>query len=167
MSERFTICFTPDRAFRKLKPKRPVFYFGDFMKYKTENEILEIIESFENGTISRENWRHADHLIVANYYLSKNDFDTALTKMRDGIFKLLRSFKIDLTKEMPYHETLTLFWLKTIDDFRKTKNGSSLFEICNELTEKFEKDYPLRFYSRERLFSDEARTNFIKGDLKS
>ena len=136
------------------------------MRYKTENEILKIVESFENGTIARADWRHADHLLVANYYLSKYDFDTALTKMREGIFNLLRSFEIDLTKEMPYHETLTVFWLKTIDDFRKTKNGCSVVELCNELTEKFDKDYPLKFYSRERLFSDEARKNFIAGDLK-
>lgn len=136
------------------------------MRYKSESEILKIVESFERGTIARGNWRHADHLLVANYYLSKNDFDAALTKMREGIFNLLRSFEIDVTKEMPYHETLTVFWLKTIDDFRRTKNGCSVVEVCNELTEKFDKDYPLKFYSRERLFSDEARKNFIEGDLK-
>lgn len=137
------------------------------MRYKTENEILKLVESFENGTISRENWRHADHLIVANHYLSENDFDTALKKMRDGIFNLLRAFKIDLTKEMPYHETLTVFWLKTIDEYRKTKNGCSVVEICNEMVEKFDKDYPLEFYSRERLFSDKARAEFISGDLET
>ena len=135
------------------------------MRYKSEDEILKIVESFERGTIARADWRHADHLFVANYYLSKNDFDTALTKMREGIFNLLRSFEIDLTKEMPYHETLTVFWLKTVDDFRKIKNGCSIVEICNELTEKFDKDFPLKFYSRERLFSDEARAKFIAGDL--
>ncbi|MGI9054543.1 MAG: hypothetical protein ACR2F2_01940 [Pyrinomonadaceae bacterium] len=136
------------------------------MKYKTENEIIKIIESFENGTIARENWRHADHLLVANYYLSANDFDAAYNKMREGIFNLLRSFEIDLSKEMEgYHETLTVFWLKTVDDFRKTKNGCPVVEICNELTEKFDKNYPLKFYSRERLFSDEARAEFIEADL--
>ncbi len=135
------------------------------MKYKTESEIIKIIESFESGTIARENWRHADHLLVANYYLSKNGFDAALIKMRAGIFNLLRSFAIDLTKEMPYHETMTVFWLRTVDDFRKTKNGCSVVEFCNELVEKFDKDYPLKFYSRERLFSDEARANFVEADL--
>lgn len=135
------------------------------MKYKTENEILIIVESFENGTISRGDWRHADHLIVANHYLSKHDFDMALTKMRDGIFNLLRAFEVNLEKEMPYHETLTVFWMRAVNEFRKTKNGSSIIEICNELVEKFDKDYPLKFYSRERLFSDEARAGFITGDL--
>ena len=134
--------------------------------YSSENEILEIVRGFENGTIARENWKHAEHLTVALFYLSHHDFDTALTKMRGGIFNLLRAFEIDLTKEMPYHETLTVFWMRTVADFKNSKNGASIIEICNELIENFDKDYPLKFYSRERLFSDEARRDLIEGDLK-
>lgn len=135
------------------------------MKYKTEKEILRVVEAFENGTISREDWRHAEHLTVALYYLSHHDFETALIKMRDGIFNLLKSCGVDLSKEMPYHETLTVFWMRTVDDFRKSKNGAAIPGIYNELVEKFDKNYPLRFYSRELLFSDEARKNFVKNDL--
>jgi hypothetical protein len=135
------------------------------MKYKTEIEICELIESFENGMISRDDWRHAEHLTVALYYLSHHDYETALTKMRDGIFNLLRAFEVDLSKEMPYHETLTVFWMRTVANFSSSKNGASMTEKANELVEKFDKDYPLRFYSRELLFSDEARGNFIEGDL--
>lgn len=136
------------------------------MKYKNENEILRVVELFENGTISREDWRHAEHLTVALYYLSRNDFETALTKMREGIFNLLKSFGVDLSKEMPYHETLTVFWMRAVEDFRKSKNGASVIEICNELTEKFDKNYPLKFYSREFLFSEKARAKFVEGDLQ-
>lgn len=144
------------------------FFIGEnFMRYETEDEILKIVESFENGTISKKDWRHADHLLVANHYLSTNDFDTAYRKMRDGIFNLLRAFKIDLTKEMPYHETLTVFWLKTIEEFRKTKNGCPVVGICNAMTEKFDSDYPLRFYSRELLFSEKARAEFVEPDISS
>jgi hypothetical protein len=52
------------------------------MKYKTENELLAVVESFEKGTISRDDWKHAEHLTVALYYLSENDFDAAYKKMR-------------------------------------------------------------------------------------
>lgn len=134
-------------------------------KYETEKEILDVVRGFETGTISRTDWNHAGHLTVALYYLTHHDFDAAYAKMRDGIFNLLKAFEIDLSKEMPYHETLTVFWLKTVGDFRKTKNGCSIIKICNELTEKFDKDFPLKFYTRERLFSDEARAKFITGDL--
>ena len=135
------------------------------MKYANESEILAVVESFERGTISRSDWRHAEHLTVALYYLSEHDYGTALTKMRGGIFNLLKSFGVDLAVEMPYHETLTVFWMQTVDDFRKTKNGDSIIEICNELVENFDKNFPLRFYSRELLFSEEAGKNFIPGDL--
>lgn len=135
-------------------------------KYSNEKEILNLIELFETAAISREAWKHAEHLTVALYYLSHHDFDTATEKMRSGIFKLLREgFNLDLTKEMPYHETLTVFWMRTVADFNASKNGDSFVDKANDLTARFDKDYPLRFYSREYLFSDEARRRFVVGDL--
>ena len=133
--------------------------------YKTENEIKTLVEAFENGTISEKEWRHAEHLVTALYYLSNHDFEIALSKMRDGIFNLLKSFGVDLSKEMPYHETLTVFWMRTVEDFRKSKNGASMTEICNQLTANFDKDYPLKFYSRATLFSEKARSEFVEADL--
>jgi hypothetical protein len=136
------------------------------MKYENENAIKLLVEAFENGTIAESDWRHAEHLAVALFYLSNHDFETSLKKMRDGIFNLLAAFKVDLTKEMPYHETLTVFWMRAVDDFRKSHDGFPMTEICNELTANFDKDYPLRFYSRELLFSDEARARFVEADLE-
>ena len=135
-------------------------------KCENEKEILNLARSFEDCSISRDDWKHAAHLTVALYYLSRHDFEAAYAKMRAGIFNLLKAFEVDLSKEMPYHETLTVFWLKTIDDFRKTKNDCSIVEICNQLTKEFDKDYPLKFYTRGLLFSDEARESFITGDLQ-
>lgn len=145
----------------------PSFLFWWIMKtkYETENEILAVVESFENGTISRNDWKHAEHLTVALYYLSKHDLKTATDKMRSGISNLLRSFGVDLLKEMPYHETLTVFWMLTVDEFNRSKNCGAMADRANELVETFDKNYPLRFYTREFLFSDEARAKFVDGDL--
>lgn len=133
--------------------------------YENEYEIKSLVEAFENGTIAEADWRHAEHLVVALYYLSYHDFETALSKMRAGIFNLLRAFKVDLSKEMPYHETLTVFWMRTVDDFRKVKTGGQMVEICSALTAEFDKDYPLKFYSRALLFSERARAEFVEADL--
>ena len=135
------------------------------MNFKSDEEVSAVVRGFENGTISRAEWRHAEHLTVALYYVFHHDYEMAYVKMRDGIFNLLKAFEVDFTKEMPYHETLTVFWLKTVDDFAKSRKGEPLFVIRNGLIERFDKDYPLKFYSRERLFSDEARANFVEGDL--
>lgn len=134
-------------------------------KYKDESEILKVVRTFEDGTISRGAWRHAEHLTVAMHYLMHHDLETATDKMRKGIFNLLKAFEVDLTKEMPYHETLTVFWMRTVSDFLGSKNGASVLDKANEMVEKFDKDYPLKFYTREFLFSDEARAAFVEGDM--
>lgn len=136
------------------------------MKCESENDILSLVESFENGTIRREDWRHAEHLTIALYYLSRCDFEASLNKMREGIFNLLKAFDVDLTAEMPYHETLTVFWMRTISEFLNSKGSVSIVEIRARLIETFDRDYPLRFYSRELLFSDQARKSFVEADLK-
>lgn len=135
------------------------------MRYNDEKEVAEIVRAFEDSTISRDAWKHAEHLTVALHYLTHHDIETATEKMRTGIFNLLRAFGVDLTKEMPYHETMTVFWMRTVAAFNASKNETSLLNKTNELVAAFDKDYPLRFYSREHLFSDEARAKFVDGDL--
>lgn len=135
------------------------------MRFNDEKEIAEVVHGFEEATIARNKWKHAEHLTVALHYLCLHEYDVAYEKMRDGIFKLLRAFGVDTAKEMPYHETLTVFWMRTVADFNASKNGASLLDKANELVANYDKDYPLRFYSREYLFSDEARAEFVEGDL--
>ncbi len=137
------------------------------MVYKSEDEILSIIRVFESGTIARSDWRHNEHLTVAFYYAFHHDFETALAKMRGGIFNLLDAFGVDLSKEMPYHETLTVFWMRTIFDFLESQRDKSFVETANKILEVCgDKDLPLKYYTRDFLFSDEARKNFVEGDLQ-
>jgi hypothetical protein len=135
------------------------------MRFKDENEIAAVIRTFEDATISRDAWKHAEHLTVALHYLTLHDIETATEKMRSGIFKLLGAFGVDLTKEMPYHETMTVFWMRTVADFNALRNGDPMLAKANDMIELFDKDYPLRFYSSELLFSDEARATFVEGDV--
>jgi hypothetical protein len=132
------------------------------MKYKTEEEILAVVEKFESGTIGRADWGHAEHLLVAYVYASNHDLETALGKMRCGIYNLLAAFEIDLSKEMPYHETLTVFWMRTVFEFARSKKNTPLVESVDELITNYDKDYPLKFYRREVLFSDEARRGLVE-----
>ena len=139
------------------------------MKYRNDADIEKLVASFEDASIARDVWKHDEHLVVALYYLNKfGDVHDATNKIRDGLFNLLtEGFKVDLTKEMPYHETLTVFWMKTVDEFSRNTNGVPLHEKANKLVEEYDKDYPLKFYSREYLFSDEARARFVEPDLPS
>lgn len=136
------------------------------MKYKTRKEIEDLVNAFETATISRDAWKHAEHLIVALFYVSTSDLPTATLKMKDGIFNLLTNgFGVDLSKEMPYHETLTQFWMLVVARFHNAHPGPDLAATADELVTLFDKDYPLRFYSRDYLFSDTARSEFAEPDL--
>src|SRR5690606_34323383 len=132
-------------------------------RYDSVEKIEALVKGFENCTVTREDWRHAEHLVVALYYVTNYDLETATGRMRDGIFNLLtRGFGIDLTADMPYHETLTVFWMRTVLAFSLVEEHDSLPELAERLVERFDKDYPLRFYTRERLFSAEARASYIE-----
>jgi hypothetical protein len=135
-------------------------------KYKNEEEIHELLTLFETGTIARDDWKHAEHLVVALCYLENHDLETATMKMRSGILNLLENgFGIDLTKEMPYHETITIFWMRTAYAYMLMNENLSFVEMANGLCELYDKDHPLKFYSRELLFSDRARTEYVEPDL--
>ena len=69
-------------------------------------DVNSIISAFENCTVNRGEWGHPEHLILAYHYSVNNDYDGAYEKMKAGIFNLLKAFEVDLSKEMPYHETL-------------------------------------------------------------
>lgn len=135
------------------------------MRYRNEHEIAEVIRTFEDASVARDEWDHAGHLTVALHYLCLHNIEVATAKLRDGLLRLLRVQGVDLTKEMPYHETITVFWMHTIADFNASRNGTSLLDKANELIANYGKDYPLKYYSRDLLFSDEARTSFLEGDL--
>lgn len=136
------------------------------MRYKTESEIEKIVESFKNKTLPQEIWRHAEHLTIAIYYALNNNSAEALEKMRRGILDLNEVHGVITTNERGYHETLTVFWIHTVSDYIKLNPHKSLLDLTNEIIEKFDKNYPLNFYTRERLFSVEARYGFVEADLR-
>ncbi len=135
------------------------------MKYKDEREIDEMIRTFECGSIPRSDWHHEEHLIVACRYVFDLEFPDAVNKMRAGILALLKAFNVPDDKESPYNETLTVFWVRAVDNFRRQNPDLTFFETCRGVTKEFDKDFPFRFYSRERLFSADARRTFIEPDL--
>jgi hypothetical protein len=67
-----------------------------------------------------------------------------------------------------YNETITVFWFELVADvLSKLQSGTTLVEKCNKVVESLDNSaLVFEYYSRERLFSDEARASFIAPDLK-
>jgi hypothetical protein len=124
---------------------------------------VELTRALERGEIANENFRHASHLHVAWVYLSESSSPTqAAGKMR----ATLRRFAASLGKLEKYHETITLFWINFLAHERGAGTGNSLEELVQANPRLLEKNFPLTYYSRERLFSDRARTTWVEPDLK-
>lgn len=90
----------------------------------------------------------------------------ALERVRAGIIAYNLSQGVEQTPTGGYHDTLTHLYMALVQDFVR-KSGPLPVE---ELSEKLwvacsDRRLPLRFYSRERLMSWEARTTFVEPDL--
>ncbi len=136
------------------------------MHFHTENEIRDLVKKFEAGAIAREDWHHREHLVVALvYFLETESVSQAIEKMRAGILNYLRAIKADLGEEHPYHETLTVFWITVIAGFLRKNKKMNLTENVDAVLNRFsDKDLPLQFYSRECLFSELARKEYLEPD---
>lgn len=136
------------------------------MIYKTDEEINLLIKAFEERTLPKAEWTHAAHLTVGLYYCSRHPFGAAKNLMSDGIYWLNDAHGTPNTDTSGYHETLTVFWLKIVPEFLEKSDGKSLFETANDLIAALDDTkLPFRFYSRELLFSADARARFVEPDL--
>ena len=137
------------------------------MIYKTDEEVKKLVRAFEARTLSKDEWTHAAHLTVGLYYCLHCPFALAVNWMRDGIHWLNDAHGTSNTETSGYHETLTVFWLLTIEEFVGKTNCGGLAELANRLIESCDAKLPLRFYSRDLLFSAEARARYVDPDLQA
>ena len=135
---------------------------------RTTEDLYSLVKSFENRTIPKSEWNHAAHLAVGLYYCWTLPFAVARNVMRDGIHWLNDKHGTPNTDETGYHETLTVFWLKRIWNFLDERQDvRNLPKLASELVEKFcDPDLPLKYYSRERLFSAAARRDYLPPDIR-
>ncbi|MET0647419.1 MAG: hypothetical protein ABW208_12410 [Pyrinomonadaceae bacterium] len=136
--------------------------------FRTTEEMLELVRRFNDCTLPREEWTHAAHLTVALWHLLQFDWPEAVARVRRGIKRYNAAHGILTTPTGGYHETLTIFWLRTVRGFLEAERNEAraLVHLANELAETADKSLPLSHYTRERLFSPEARANWVEPDFK-
>ncbi|GAA4719559.1 hypothetical protein H9L13_08570 [Sphingomonas lutea] len=136
--------------------------------FTSDAEIAHLGEGLLARTLTRAEWTHEAHLAATTYLLLKRP-DIDLDKALPGI---IRGFNESVggvnSNTEGYHETITRAFLHGIRLFLlEADRDAPLHELVNELlmSPMGRRDWPLRFYSRERLFSVEARRSFVDPDL--
>jgi hypothetical protein len=124
---------------------------------------VELTRALERGGIANENFHHVSHLHVAWVYLAES---SSVQQAANKMHRTLRRFVAAAGKPQKYHETITLFWVHLLSRAYAASGGERLEEIVRANPQMLEKNFPLAYYSAERLFSDEARISWVEPDLK-
>jgi hypothetical protein len=124
----------------------------------------DFLHAFESCTLPATSWTHTAHVRLAWLRLNQVPYEAALESVRHGIQSYNNAV---LKKEGAYHETITVAFMRLVNDAKR--NGVKHFA-------DLECEYPwlldrklsalLEYYSRDRLFSAEARSGYIEPDLK-
>lgn len=119
-------------------------------------------------TLPRPDWTHEAHLAATAFLLIRRP-DLDLDKQLPDIIRRY-NFSVGGVNDdsQGYHETITRLFLHGVRLFLADADPDApLHELVNELllSPAGRRDWPLGFYSAERLFSVEARRHFVPPDL--
>ena len=120
--------------------------------------------AFTGRTLSHLEWTHRAHLRVAWMHLERWAADEAHLRMRAGIILLNAVHGLEESGTRGYFETLTRAWLALVDGARGIEPGATSERFLELHPSLLDRDAPLRFYSRERLASVEARSVLVAPD---
>jgi hypothetical protein len=131
-------------------------------------QIEHIGKALIARTLLRPEWTHEAHLAATTYLLLRRP-DVDVDKQLPGIIRRFNESVGGVNSATEgYHETITRMFLHGIRLFLAEADlDEPLHELVNDLlvSPMGRRDWPLRFYSAERLFSVEARRHFVPPDI--
>ncbi len=130
-------------------------------------DLEAFVREFESCRLPKARWTHAAHLTIGLWYLSRQPFGEALAEVRTRIRRYNESVGTANTDDGGYHETLTKLFLLGIREHAAAHPGETLPAVLAALLASPLADsaWPLRYYSRQRLFSVAARRDWLAPDL--
>eukprot|EP00977_Amphora_coffeiformis_P022925 scaffold11843_cov152-Amphora_coffeaeformis.AAC.5 len=123
---------------------------------------IVFLERFERCELCESEWTHTAHVRVAWVALM-----TTSEEAQDRIRKGIQTYNTQvLQRPDAFHETITVAFIRLIRSRLQCHNDDSSWEeFCHTNQDVLDPKCLLQFYSRERLFSDEARKQFVAPDL--
>jgi hypothetical protein len=140
----------------------PVRYF------LSDEAVANVGEGLIARRLPREEWTHEAHL-AATTYLILNHPQIDLDAELPGLIRRYNESVGGVNDDTQgYHETITRAYLRGVRLFlEEADTVRPIHELVNELlmSPMGRRDWPLRFWSKERLMSVEARRGWVAPDL--
>jgi hypothetical protein len=128
----------------------------------TDDEFLAAFEA-----CALDEFHHRDHIKIAYLYLRRHPLDDAIARVRTGLQALAVAWGAPVNDlERGFHETMTQAWVRLVH-LALTDRGAaeSADAFCDRQTELMQKTHLQQYYSRERLYTWEAKREFVEPDL--
>ena len=136
--------------------------------FASDAEIVRIGEGLLARTLPRPDWTHEAHLAATTWLLTRRP-DINVDAEMPGIIRGYNESVGGVNSDSEgYHETITRLFLHGVRLFLAEADLSApLHALVNELllSPMGRRDWPLRFYTPARLFSVEARRDFVPPDI--
>src|SRR5947208_7533346 len=136
--------------------------------FTSDADVAHVGEGLLACSLPRDEWTHEAHIAATTYLLLRHpeiDLDSELPGLIRRYNESVGGVNSDTEG---YHETITRVFLHGVRLFLSEADPAEpLHELVNELllSPMGRRDWPLRFYSRERLLSVQARKAFVPPDL--
>ena len=138
--------------------------------FSSDADIEHVGERFLARSLPKEEWTHEAHLATTTWLLLRRqeiDLDAQLPDLIRNYNESVGGVNDDT---QGYHDTITRVFLHGVRLFLSEADPRTpLHDLVNELllSPMGKRDWPLRFYSPDRLFSVEARRAFVTPDLRA
>ena len=135
--------------------------------FEQDDDIRRLGAAMIACTLAKAEWTHEAHLATCAWLVLERP-DIVPERDLPG---LIRRYNVSVggvnDETQGYHETITQVFIRGVRQALARSEGRGLAERVNALLAEPEggRDWPLRFYSRERLFSAEARLGWVEPDL--
>ena len=136
--------------------------------FLTDEAVVHVGKGLLSRELPREEWTHEAHLAATTYLILKHpeiDLDAELPGLIRRYNESVGGVNDDT---QGYHDTITRAFLRGVRLFHdEAETARPIHELVNELlmSPMGDRDWPLRFWSKERLMSVEARRGWVEPDL--
>jgi hypothetical protein len=138
--------------------------------FSSEDEIHRIGRGLIDRSLPKGEWTHAAHFAAALWLMRYRPELDLPRRMPDLIRAYNEATGVANTPTGGYHETITQASLRAARaELARHSSSTPVFEIANALMASAlgRSDWPLAYWSRERLFSPEARRCWCDPDLRA
>ena len=132
-----------------------------------DNAIRDTGARFLDRTLPKAEWTHEAHISTTCWLLLERPDIVPERDLPDLIRRYNESVGGVNSDTEGYHETITRLFIRTLRSALAKREGEGLAAGVNAILASPEgrRDWPLRFYSRDLLFSKEARLGWVEPDL--